>query len=280
LKQAPNEAARYGTLQARGKLLMRGGYKVNKIFSFLLILVMAGMVGVSISADTGNNTTSTLSLGEVVSPKGTVSFVIEGAPYTRYLRKAIGIDYDENGWHLQKIAEVKEFLISADTDGEPVSPETEFLSRKYRDFNRDMLNNASVLNLPQYLDVPENVSERVKSLSQSITAEKKTPFQKARAIEKYLQVKFDYNLDFETPPELWEPNDWFLFESKEGICGNFNSAFVILARAAGIPARLATGYYLPPSNEESQPVYSYQAHAWAEIGFEDIGWIAFEATPA
>jgi transglutaminase-like putative cysteine protease len=106
-----------------------------------------------------------------------------------------------------------------------------------------------------------------------------TSFEKAKAIESFLQIRYEYKLDYEPPPSSWEANDWFLFVSEEGICGNFNSAFVILARAAGLPARLAAGYYIQPDDTKLQPVYANHAHAWAEVGLEEVGWLAFEATP-
>ncbi|MDY6912263.1 MAG: transglutaminase-like domain-containing protein, partial [Chloroflexota bacterium] len=153
------------------------------------------------------------------------------------------------------------------------------LSQSYRDFNRDLLNELSLIDDPEYLELPENITERVYDLSLRITEGMPTPFEKAKAIEEFLRVKYKYNLNYTPAPSGWEPNDWCLFETREGICGNFNSAFVILARASDIPARLAAGYYIRSGHGETQVVYANQAHAWAEVGFKDAGWLAFEGTP-
>ncbi len=74
-----------------------------------------------------------------------------------------------------------------------------------------------------------------------------------------------------------DPVDWFLFDSREGTCGQFSSAFVVLARSVGIPARVVSGWAISPMVEE-QIVYTDQAHQWAEVALEGIGWVRFEPT--
>lgn len=78
----------------------------------------------------------------------------------------------------------------------------------------------------------------------------------------------------------------FLFEQKEGYCTHFASAAVLMLRYAGIPARYATGYCVSPGefaeNGQEQfaaTVKDSQAHAWAEIYLDTIGWVPLEATP-
>ena len=257
---------------------------MKKEIRVLLIALMAFMLMATILIRfidyTAGNRVSTLSLQEVEPPSGEVLFMVDGSPYARYLRTAVGIEYNGSTWELQKISEVQKYLDESSDDGKKLSPNSAYLSRQYGDFSRDGLNELSVLELPEYLELPDNISSRVKDLSIRITDGMPTPFEKAHAIEEFLQVKYEYVMSYPPPPAGWEPNDWFLFESKEGVCSNFNSAFVVLARASGIPARLATGYYLLPGNGEEQPVYPSQSHAWAEVGFEDMGWLVFEATPS
>ncbi|RLI23979.1 hypothetical protein DRO58_08010, partial [Candidatus Bathyarchaeota archaeon] len=74
-----------------------------------------------------------------------------------------------------------------------------------------------------------------------------------------------------------DPVDWFLFEERRGVCVNFNSAFVILMRASGIPSRLVAGYAIN-STTHYQKVYADQAHAWAEVKFKGLGGVGFDAT--
>ena len=57
----------------------------------------------------------------------------------------------------------------------------------------------------------------------------------------------------------------------------FSSAFAVMARSVGVPARVVSGWAIS-SAPEVQTVYSDQAHQWAEIALEGIGWVAFEPT--
>jgi len=217
-----------------------------------------------------------LSLDTVAPLSDTPLFMVESASDARYLRGAEGIDYNGMEWELEEIeGDGSGLNISSDRDNLPLYP-TE-LAQTSSDYEREILNAASFANDPRYLELPDDIPGRVADLSRDIAERFDTPFEKARAIEVFLKINYTYDLDFTPAPEDWEPNDWFLFESEEGICGNFASAFVVLARSSGIPARLAAGYYVRAS--EGDPfVYGHQAHAWAEVEFEGLGWIAFDAT--
>ena len=72
--------------------------------------------------------------------------------------------------------------------------------------------------------------------------------------------------------------DWFMFEKKEGYCSYYASAFVILARAYGIPARYVQGYRIDTDEKLHTTVSSSDAHAWAEAYIDNIGWLIFEPT--
>lgn len=74
----------------------------------------------------------------------------------------------------------------------------------------------------------------------------------------------------------------FLTTDAGGHCELFASALAVMARSAGIPARVATGYRVePPSPEEPARVMSTAAHAWVEVLDDDTGrWVSFDPTPA
>ena len=145
------------------------------------------------------------------------------------------------------------------------------------DFDDSVLLKAEVDSQNKYLQLPAGITQRTRELARTITRDGKTPYQKAKAIEDYLKTNYTYDFYYEHAPEGWEPNDWFLFEDKRGVCVNFNSAFVILSRSVGIPARLAGGFAIMPQ-EENQVVYTDQAHAWSEVKFKELGWYTFDAT--
>ena len=130
-----------------------------------------------------------------------------------------------------------------------------------------------------YIALPESVPRRVWDLALDLTATKKTAYDKALAIESYLRT-FPYTLDLGPPPADRDLVDYFLFDLQRGYCDYYASAMVVLARAAGLPARVAIGYasgtYLP-----EQAIYNVteaDAHAWAEVYFPGYGWIEFEPT--
>lgn len=126
------------------------------------------------------------------------------------------------------------------------------------------------------------LSEEVEQYLLEITKGARTDADKLRAIERELST-FTYTL---TPGQLPETVtnsaeflDYFLLESKEGYCNYFATAFTLLARAQGIPARFVQGFCVPTKDSLETKVYSGMAHAWPEVYLEDIGWIPFEPTP-
>jgi hypothetical protein len=76
--------------------------------------------------------------------------------------------------------------------------------------------------------------------------------------------------------------DFFLFDLRQGYCDYYASAMVVLARAAGVPARLAIGYASGTYNLKSKRfvVTEADAHSWVEVYFPNIGWVPFEPTAA
>ena len=131
----------------------------------------------------------------------------------------------------------------------------------------------------RYLALPPNLPERVRELAIELTAAEPTPYDRARAIETYLR-SFPYTLDVPFPPTDQDLVSYFLFDLQKGYCDYYASAMVVLARAAGIPARLATGYASGTYNLNSGRFVVTEAdgHSWVEIYFPKIGWIPFEPT--
>ena len=76
------------------------------------------------------------------------------------------------------------------------------------------------------------------------------------------------------------PSDQFLFDKKRGFCEHYASSFVILMRAAKIPARVVTGYQGMEKNELGNYylVRQSNAHAWAEVWLANEGWVRIDPT--
>ncbi|AYW47807.1 hypothetical protein C7K38_05230 [Tetragenococcus osmophilus] len=158
----------------------------------------------------------------------------------------------------------------------------------WQDFNYTLEELADVsLTTPEtsvdYLQLPDQLPQRVIDLAEELTAEEETLIGKVTAIEDYLKgsESFRYSkIDAGFPTENQDYVDHFLFESQVGYCDNFSSAMVVMLRAVGIPARWAKGFSTGEEVEENQfVVRNSDAHSWAEVYFEGYGWLPFEATP-
>ncbi len=101
-----------------------------------------------------------------------------------------------------------------------------------------------------------------------------------RALSLYRQQPFVYTLS--PPIAQIDASDRFLFETKRGFCEHFASSFVLLMRAAGVPARVITGYQGGEMNTLGKYLIVRQsdAHAWAEVWIQDTGWVRVDPTAA
>ena len=72
--------------------------------------------------------------------------------------------------------------------------------------------------------------------------------------------------------------DSFLFETRRGYCTDYADAFARLMRAAGVPARIVTGYQGGEMNDDFLVVRQSDAHAWTEVWLEDEGWRRVDPT--
>ena len=130
----------------------------------------------------------------------------------------------------------------------------------------------------------ENIplSAEMKTRLNELYSGTESSYEKMKRLESCLQ-NMQYTLSPPPIPDYVNCSsdflDHFLLESREGYCSYFATAFVLLARAEGLPARYVQGYRIPATKRGSYTVISAMAHAWPEVYFEGKGWIAFEPTP-
>ncbi len=97
----------------------------------------------------------------------------------------------------------------------------------------------------------------------------------------YRNQPFIYTLE---PPLLLskDSTDEFLFQSRRGFCEHYASSFVMIMRAANIPARVVTGYQGGELNEIGNyfVIRQRDAHAWAEVWLSGRGWVRVDPTAA
>ena len=131
----------------------------------------------------------------------------------------------------------------------------------------------------QFLVLPDSVPERVLALARDLTASGPNAYDRALAIQNYLR-QFPYTLDVAAPPAGRDVADYFLFDLQQGYCDYYATSMAVLARAAGLPARLVVGYANGTYDlEKAQYIVTENyAHSWVEIYFANIGWIEFEPT--
>jgi transglutaminase-like putative cysteine protease len=99
-----------------------------------------------------------------------------------------------------------------------------------------------------------------------------------RALAFLREENFVYTL---SPDPLGDtPVDTLLFETRTGFCEHFASAFTVLMRAAGIPARVVTGYQGGEINDDYMIVRQSDAHAWTEVWLAERGWTRVDPTGA
>lgn len=130
-------------------------------------------------------------------------------------------------------------------------------------------------------ELPPHGNPRTAQLAQTLRGEHPDDMDYVRAVlNLFTQQEFYYTL---TPPKLaGDSVDRFLFDTKRGFCEHYASAFAILMRAAGIPARVVTGYQGGTFNRFADYwiVRQSDAHAWTEIWIDGHGWLRIDPTSA
>lgn len=160
-----------------------------------------------------------------------------------------------------------------------------------------MLQNTRSILGPERVDIDfsqyltrdmEELSGPVWSLSERLTAGKTSEFDKAMAIQQHLRADggFTYSLTLAPPVANQANNDggydalMNFLATKRGYCVQFATAMVMMARAAGIPARIGLGFLPGTRNQGVWTVVASDAHAWPELWLDGIGWTRFEPTPS
>ncbi len=101
-----------------------------------------------------------------------------------------------------------------------------------------------------------------------------------QALTMFRRQNFIYTLQ---PPRLGkDSSDEFLFQTRKGFCEHYASSFALLMRAAGLPARIVTGYQGGEINQLGDYLIVRQsdAHAWTEVWLDNEGWVRFDPTAA
>ena len=131
------------------------------------------------------------------------------------------------------------------------------------------------------LTVPRDLEATIRDVAAEIGVAGRSEREIAQAIARYFQDGFAYSLTLDRDDRAARPLVDFLLNRRRGHCEYFASATVLLLRAAGIPARYATGYAVNEWSELEQRfvVRRRHAHSWA-MAFIDGEWMDIDTTPA
>ncbi|WP_460772346.1 transglutaminase family protein [Microbacterium sp. GXF7504] len=140
----------------------------------------------------------------------------------------------------------------------------------------------------RYFGVPDETPQVVVDTALAVTAGTESDYDAAAALQRWFRSsEFSYSLTAPVADDFdgagVEAVAEFL-EVKEGYCIHYASAFTLMVRALGMPARIVVGYLPGIATGEvvdGQSVYlvtSDLLHAWPEVYFDGIGWVGFEPT--
>lgn len=128
--------------------------------------------------------------------------------------------------------------------------------------------------------LPDGFNPRTIELARRWFAE--APSERAYIERVLAWFNAEHAYSISAPPLGRHTADEFLFDTREGFCEHFASSFVILMRAAGLPARVVTGYTGGVQNRVANYwiVRQMDAHAWSEVWLEGEGWVRVDPTAA
>jgi transglutaminase-like putative cysteine protease len=131
--------------------------------------------------------------------------------------------------------------------------------------------------LARDLSLPALPTEVI-ATAHSVTAGASTPYDEALLLQNFFRTQFTYDLN--VPADDGENAIVAFLRSRRGFCQQFAGTYAVMARALGLPSRVAVGF--TPGILQSDGRYHVEdlhAHAWPEVYFTGVGWVAFEPTP-
>lgn len=129
-----------------------------------------------------------------------------------------------------------------------------------------------------YFELPAGLPVAARDLALEATQGAATAYDKALALQNWFRSEFTYDTDV----QFGNSNDAIdaFLRLKRGFCQQFAGTFAVMARLLGLPARVAVGFTGGDLGADGlYHVYGRHAHAWPEVWFDGLGWVAFEPTP-
>ena len=136
---------------------------------------------------------------------------------------------------------------------------------------------VSKINRPFYLRLPDTVSVRLRTFAEEIRKRGASDSEVITLLENHFR-NGNYRYSMQGLPTGDRALEIFLFESRQGHCEFFASAFATLARGAGVPTRMVAGYLGGEYNELGgyYLVSEQMAHVWVEVFLDGRGWVRID----
>ncbi|CAM3629424.1 DUF4129 domain-containing transglutaminase family protein [Marinicrinis lubricantis] len=140
-----------------------------------------------------------------------------------------------------------------------------------------------------FTQLPERLPSRVKAKALEWTEGADELQEQIAQLVRNLRSAYPYRMDGQMPmKDEADFVDHFLFDQKYGYCDHFSTSLVVMLRTLDIPARWVKGFSpgqitAAPSEEQSYytvEVRNSDAHSWAEVYVDEIGWVAVDPTPS
>jgi transglutaminase-like putative cysteine protease len=226
-------------------------------------------------------------------PLGTAEPLVANVPSTRAVQtfrvRALASIWLPAAYRPQRVQGIRGVSYNADTaslitDDETTDGYTYMVTSAVPDLAPDLLATAPAqapaelarryLQLP---DLPAAVIEEARRIVRR--ADATTPYAQAKALQDHFRSgRFTYDLTV-PPGHSRDALERFLLVTRRGYCEQFAGAYAVLARAIGLPARVAVGFTPGNLRGELYHVQDRHAHAWPEVYLHGFGWVAFEPTP-
>ena len=134
-----------------------------------------------------------------------------------------------------------------------------------------------------FTELPDGLAPQVRTEARRVAGDG-SDYQQALRLQVYLRDEGGFVYDEEAPGSDGDDSGsdavLLFLEQKRGYCVHFASTMAVMARALGIPARVAVGFLPGTKDGDVYQISLRDAHAWPELYFEGIGWTRFEPTPS
>ena len=129
--------------------------------------------------------------------------------------------------------------------------------------------------------LPRSLPDVVRTTAAKVAGDVTSKYDKAMALQQWFRDTGGFTYSTKAPSDAGGDAVAAFLTQKQGFCIQYASAMAVMARALGIPARIAVGFL--PGTRAGDNTYAVKltdAHAWPELYFEGVGWVRFEPTPA